>query len=560
MIGQLLKKNINKKVYLLLLAGLVLVRLLLAYSQRVFLIPEGSGIDDMLMVRAAQSVANGGWLGTYGGMTIAKNMGFALWLVLLHASGIPFLLANAGLWIAASGFAVAALKPLFTGNLSRLILFGFFAFYPVSFAFFNQRVYRDSIFPSLCMLLFSGIVGMALRWNAKKLKGFILCAFIAGFGLAGGWLVREDGILLLLFTVCALLVLNIFLFVRKEHKRIQKLGASLSLLAVFCVAILGFSGLNYNSYHVFLVNDLNSGSFPRAYGAMVAVSEGEAGFVPRRPVTRKAIDALYREVPTFALLQEELDNGSVHSGFGGGAPDEFGGSFYFAVRLAAEYAGYLPDAKTADAFWAKIEEEIKLAVAEGRLKSVQPVASTVPRWHWELLAPTVSKTGSAAWEIFTLQDCDPRPLHSIGTEEGIQAVAEFVHSPVQEAFVAGTTEPYYNWGQQLLFTFCDILIWIYRIAMFPLFGLGLYSVALAFKTGFKRWKAEGKAPECLLLGVILLGLLLSVFLRFFVAAYMEIAAFGIGMYIMYLSGAGAPLLLFTALGAGVVSQRKESAR
>lgn len=551
MIQKFREKNIHRGLAILLLAGFALLRMMIAYSQRVYLLPEGSGIDDMLMVRAAKAMVEGGWLGAYGGMTIAKNMGFALWLAALHATGIPFLLANAALWLGASGLAARALRPLFPGNLSRLLLFVFFSFYPVSFAFFTQRAYRDAIFPALCLLLFAGVAGMGLRMEEPKNKGFLLCALAAGAGLGGGWLVREDGAALLVFAVCALLAVVAFVL-WKNPKNWKKPIVCLVPFGMLAVAVLVFSGVNQAQYKVFAVNDLNSGSFPKAYGAMVAVSTAESGFSPRRPVSRKALQAMYEQVPTLALLEEELEQGPVLNGFAAGEPKEYGGSFYFALRLAADYSGYLPDGAAAEAFWAQLEQEIRLAVEEGRLQSVRPAASTLPRWNSQLLGPTMQEAGKGFITLLTLQDCNPRPAESLGREDTIAQTADFLHSRVQSGYRAGTDQPYYNGVQRLLFLLCDSLIWVYRILVWPLLGVAAVSLWKSGRKAVARAREGAKAPAEGLSAVLLLGLLLSVLLRIGVAAYMEAAAFGIGTYIMYLSAAGPPLLLGLAIGLGLL--------
>ena len=160
-----LDKQLGRLPFWLLVAGLVLVRLLIAACQRVYLTPEGAPLDDMLMVRAAQSLVEGGWLGGYGAFAIAKHMGFALWLAGLHTLGLPLLVANTALWLAAAGFAAWALRPVFRGNLSRLVLFAFLAFQPFSWAPFTLRAYRDAIFPAFCLVLFAGVKTVPQGYN-----------------------------------------------------------------------------------------------------------------------------------------------------------------------------------------------------------------------------------------------------------------------------------------------------------------------------------------------------------------------------------------------------------
>ncbi|MFV0413601.1 MAG: hypothetical protein ACK5L3_10095 [Oscillospiraceae bacterium] len=544
---QLAQKNIKRRWVWLLLALVVAARLSIALSQRIYLLPQQSGLDDMLMLRAAYSLTEGGWLGPYTGFAIAKNMGFALWLALLHALGIPLLVGNALLWLFCCAFAVWALRPVLPGNLMRLCVFAFFAFQPVSFAGFTQRVYRDSIFPALSLLFFAGVLGLGLRLSQPRARGSVVAALGAGLGLAAAWLVREDGLLLLVFALCGLAAIGVFaLFSRQTRRRLVKLACALLPFAVLLAGIAGFGAANKAKYGVFVVSDLTSGSFSAAYGAMAAVSLAESGYTRYTPVTRAALEKLYAEAPSLALLRPSLASGPAYNGFANLATGEYGGSFYYALRLAATYEGLTPTAPAAQLYWARVEAEIQSAVAEGRLQSEKPNASTVPAFSAQLASPAALETGKGFLAVLTLQNCDPRPAISQGDAADILAAENYLHSSVQYAYEEGSDLPYYNPFQKLCFLLCDVLIWLYRILLWPLLALALFLLGWGLARDIRRAFSQKCLPPQLLGAVLLLGLLLSFLLRLAVTAYMEVAAFGIGTSLMYLSAGVPALLLFCA--------------
>lgn len=533
-----------------MLAGVVLLRMLVAASQHLFLIPEGSSLDDMLMVRGAMSIAEGDWLGDYSAIAIAKNMGYSLWLALWHKLGVNILLANAGLWLLACGLSAFALRPLAKGNFARLCVFAFLAFSPFSFAYFTMRAYRDAIFHSLCLLVFAGVMGAALRMPAAKTGGTLLCALGAGLGLAAAWLLREDGAVVLVFAALALLAVVLFaMFDKTTKKRGGKIAAALSPFAILAAAVLAFSGANAAHFGFFAVNDLTYGTFPKAYGAMAAVSQAESGYTRFVPVTKNALDKMFKEVPALEDLQDELQSGLVFQGYakrdGSG---EYGGSFYYALRVAAEIAGVTPNADTAQAYWQQVADEIEDAVSEGRLESIKPSATVTPKWNKTLFKPVMEETGRGFMAVMTMRNTNPRTEESLGDPEKIDAVAAFLNGPVQKGYVEGGGTPYYGPVRTAVYAFCDMLCWVYRIIIWPLFAFGLWQCALVLATGVKSLAKEKKLNMHLLYGIILLGLLLSFFLRLFVAAFMEQASFGIGTYEMYLSGGVPALLLFCAGG------------
>ena len=94
---------------------------------------------------------------------------FAVWLALLNKLHLPYLLGGALLWCAAALLAAFALRPLWRKSPAgqaralTLLLYALLAFLPSSWASYTLRVYRDNIFPALCLLFFAGMAGAALR-------------------------------------------------------------------------------------------------------------------------------------------------------------------------------------------------------------------------------------------------------------------------------------------------------------------------------------------------------------------------------------------------------------
>ena len=93
-------------------------------------------------------------------------MFFAAWLALLNKLHLPYLLGGALLWCAAALLAAFALRPLWRKSPAgqaralTLLLYALLAFLPSSWASYTLRVYRDNIFPALCLLFFAGMAGV----------------------------------------------------------------------------------------------------------------------------------------------------------------------------------------------------------------------------------------------------------------------------------------------------------------------------------------------------------------------------------------------------------------
>ncbi|MEG1305305.1 MAG: hypothetical protein RSD19_06950, partial [Oscillospiraceae bacterium] len=152
--GDMLKKqkrgDMSKLVMLVLIASFVAVKLLLVSTQMTY-VYQDSVIDDGMMFSAARKIVTGNWLGAYNWLTLGKHMFFSVWLALLILLRIPYLIGGQLLYLAACLAAMCALAPIFKKRWLRFMLFLILWLSPYSTAQYTLRVYRDNIFPSLCL-------------------------------------------------------------------------------------------------------------------------------------------------------------------------------------------------------------------------------------------------------------------------------------------------------------------------------------------------------------------------------------------------------------------------
>ena len=162
------RPRLSRRTFWVLCALLVCLRLTLTGFQQAYIWVGGAPLDDELMFRAANSITAGQWLGAYDYLTLSKAMFFPVWLALLHALHLPYLISGAALWCGAALTAAFAFSPLWRkkdpeqGRVLTLALFAVLAFLPSSWASYTLRVYRDNIFPALCLYFFVSYVSMGL--------------------------------------------------------------------------------------------------------------------------------------------------------------------------------------------------------------------------------------------------------------------------------------------------------------------------------------------------------------------------------------------------------------
>ena len=92
------RPRLSRRAFWVLCALLVCLRLALTGFQQAYIWVGGAPLDDELMFRAANHITAGQWLGAYDYLTLSKAMFFPMWLALLHALHLPYLVAGAALW------------------------------------------------------------------------------------------------------------------------------------------------------------------------------------------------------------------------------------------------------------------------------------------------------------------------------------------------------------------------------------------------------------------------------------------------------------------------------
>ena len=125
-----IRLQLSPRAFWLCVALLVCLRCALTGFQQAYTWVGGAPLDDELMFRAANAISAGQWLGAYDYLTLSKAMFFPVWLALLHALHLPYLVAGAALWCGVSLLAVFAFSPLWRQKeaaRARVYTLGLFA-------------------------------------------------------------------------------------------------------------------------------------------------------------------------------------------------------------------------------------------------------------------------------------------------------------------------------------------------------------------------------------------------------------------------------------------------
>ncbi len=559
------KLGLSVRAFWLCAALLVCLRCALTAFQQAYIWVGGAPLDDELMFRAANALTAGEWLGAYDYLTLSKAMFFPLWLALLHALHLPYLVAGAGLWCAASLLAAFAAAPLWRkkepgrARLYTLGLFALLAYLPSSWAAYTLRVYRDNIFPALCLFFFAGMAGAALRAvlcpaEKKRLWPWLL---VAGAGLACGYLDREDaGLFLLPFGAAATVILLVVLV---RARRWRACAAQLIPYGMLAAAVLAFCGMNQSHYGLFARSDFSEGPFAAAMGAMMRVDTGNDD--PLLSVPADARQKIYAAVPQLEPLAYwlEEDPQMINDFQDPERQDYRAGSFYWAIRRAAQYEGVYDSAQTAADYWQGVADAINAACDDGTLPSRtgQRTATSQPV-KLSYVAPTLAETARSVVHVLAFADCAPyETARSIGTTEDIAQWSGYLHCGFNNAAEAGKDTPYYSPYQKLVFGFMEAIAWVYRAFLWLGLLAGLVCHLRALPGILRR-----PAPDALVPWLLLAGLLGIALLRCAMIAFVEVSSFGIGTSTMYLSTVHPLFLLYAFLSLAAYGRpirRKERA-
>lgn len=535
-----LKNNdISKRIFIVIAAVLTAARLFLAWTQYATIYPPLAPIDDHFMFTTAQNIVAGNWFGDYNYLTLSKHAFFAIWLAFLHVAKIPFMVGNAALWAAASAVTVMAFAPLIRKNWAKLFLYAGMLYNPAVWAQFSTRVYRDSIFPSLCIMFFACIAAVGLRYK-KPLKNSI--GYMIGYGVMFGiiYLSREDGIWVLPFALAAFVIVAV-LWIVEKHKGAAKRIVSLALPFVLSAAVIcSYCYMNYLHYGRFIVSDFTSSDFTNAYGALMSIEHED--WNPLVSVPEDVREKLYKEVPSFRLFEEGLEEPILKNGYYNTTLEDFqSGGFYWAIRTALQNAGYYDSPQKAQQYYEILYAEIKQAAEEGRLEINKFHTGVTSPIKPQYVLPVIQEGFKGFWAAMTFQQCDPLAEKAVGYPYEIEEVEQFIHQKGGTVLVANSDTVYLPPLQLLTHTFMRVMNVVYKIGIPLMLVMSLCWVikSLCWDIRCKKLSVDG------LLAIVLIGLVGMALLRCMMIGYVEVSAFNIGTYGMYLSTVY-PLLIAAA--------------
>lgn len=348
--------------------------------------------DDTLIVKQANSIISGNWLGEYNCLTLVKGAFAPLFIAFLNIIQVPFLIGQEIMYDISIIFLTLVLSKKIENKKILVIISIILLFNPIMYCSELIRVYRDGIYVSLIVFLIALTIGLFLN-RKEKIKKIVLYQIGLGFALSAIYLCREDFIWIIPYLIGTVIITICYILRDKElSNKIKRVNTYFIPICIFTISILTVMSINYKYYGVFQLNQYWGKEFKEAYGALTRIKVEEKRKVP---ITREALSIAYRISPTFAELKDYLEGeeGKKWAMCGDGDSVEIqGGWIHWAIIRAVESKGYYKDAKTANEFYRRVSDEINKACDEGVVDAYPKRVSNTGRFDVEDIINTFKKS------------------------------------------------------------------------------------------------------------------------------------------------------------------------
>ena len=413
-----MKKFVKKNWFIICILVFTIIRIVLTTNIPITAFPS-QVYDDNLMVKMAESIRSGNWLGEYNSNTLVKGPFFPFLLALINYLGLSYINIMNIIYVIACAYFIYTIKNLFKAKVSLLIIYIILIFNPVSYASWTlQRVYRNGITLAQVLFIIGSMYALYERRNQKSIKNIIIFPIIAGLALSSMWLTREDGIWILPFIIVVIFITIVSLILKNRADNNKKIKINKDLTYKVVVAILPIIILfislntvkliNKHYYGVSIYNEISDGYFGKVIKIMYSVKTDEN--IEYVTVTRNKLNKLYECSETLNSMKEELEN-SMNAWDGADRKPGDGqvedGWFWWALKAAVEEKGMYQNAEMANEFYKKIYEEIDTAIKEGKLETqISMPSNLMSPWKSEYFTKLPVEMARTSWYIANFNEVE----------------------------------------------------------------------------------------------------------------------------------------------------------
>lgn len=327
-----------------------------------------TGYDDIMQMKNAVTMTAGDWLGgSYFYTSMAKNVGYPLFLAIGQWLNISYGFLYGAVIIFASLIFVKAISPIFSSRKLLLLIYVIILFAPINHEAF-YRIYRNALVPWFFLLVLSCMIALFIR-HKEKVSKQIPWSIGAMASIMYFWILREDSIWIFPFVFTAsimIIIVNLPLVWRHRREFIHKtLLALLPLSGIIAVSIIT-SAINYSHYGIWAMNDRTQTYAPKAMSLIYRIDDGRT---KDKDVwaSRESMRLAINESPTLRKIGDRVL--ASYNLWAGGEELELKGDIsQWSLRFAVEEEGYYHgNARKTNTFYKKVYEELTEAFRSGKL-------------------------------------------------------------------------------------------------------------------------------------------------------------------------------------------------
>ena len=352
-------------------AAATALRIFIGYGIPVYLRGQYMA-DDFLMVRYAESMLQGLWLGEFRGATLTKVVGYSAYLAIMSKLGIPYSLGNTVFYCLCVLLFCVALYKLFPNLYVAFFMYVYLLFSPIML---NkdaiQKIYRAGFQSSVTLLLIAAIIGVyGTILRGQHVVRTILWSILASVSLTVFWFTKEDGIWLVPFVVCGLGIAAVVLFAGgnkpSAHYRITCCMCFVLPAVSLLAASFAIRFTNNRHYGEFAVTDRNDTYYSKVMSDLYHIDDGQQPLLIW--LSRDGLEKAFEVSPALAETKPYID-GMYQGSWAVTTDGEMhGDGIYWALREAVEANGlYEKGGAVVNEYYKKVHEELTAAFKDGRL-------------------------------------------------------------------------------------------------------------------------------------------------------------------------------------------------
>lgn len=549
------RKNL---ILVVLIIFLAIVRLALV-SDLPIVVTSSLGQDDVLMVKLANNIVNGEWLGKYTTNTLLKGPIFPIFLAGIYFLHINYISAITIIYIIACLTFIWVMRNKIKNKVVLFLTYLLLLFNPVMLSYdIMQRVYRNSLIPSLSIIIVSLYINLFFKRN-ESIKSKLLSILGLSIAFPIFWLTREDSIWIMPFIgfMCLSIIVGIIIKNRKDIKELIKkviLNGLILLIPFVSLIILINIISNINEKYYGLHSIYNNYASDLAMNSLNSVKNNVE--IEKVTNTREKINRVTGVCPNLQLIMPyfnmKLDGYAVIDGNQDDLEVE-DGWFGFALIEAIKASGYGDTPKEMNDFYLGLHNQIESAIANGALERVEEKTD-----YNKLFKDVLNKSGEVIGYILGYKDITLDITRSEDiNENNLETYLNFIKLTNNKAFANSDV---YDENGNLVFSLeekedlinklmyknhiINGIIVSYKVINICLVAVGLLSyVVISIKMIIELFKKKYDLVEN---WVVTSGVLGAVITLIIGIAYITVTTFH-AMYVIYLCATYVLLIVFSVI-------------